>query len=118
MEVLQGVASLGVTVVAVLHQPRYEIFAMFDTLLLLGAGRTVFMGPTLSAVRYFQSLDYVCHPLINQVSQALRSGAERKTAHVFAYVCLYMSISSMICVRRLSHVLPAVIFPRFDLFLR
>ena len=26
----QGVASLGVTVITVLHQPRYEIFAMFD----------------------------------------------------------------------------------------
>lgn len=26
----QGVAGLGVTVITVLHQPRYEIFAMFD----------------------------------------------------------------------------------------
>lgn len=86
-------ASLGVTVVAVLHQPRYEIFAMFDTLLLLGAGRTVFMGPTLSAVRYFQSLDYVCHPLINQVSQALRSGAERKTR---TCVCVCVSVHEYI----------------------
>ena len=36
---------MGVTVAAVVHQPSYEIFAMFDDLLLLcEGGRTAFYG--------------------------------------------------------------------------
>ncbi|KAG1680619.1 hypothetical protein FOA52_015068 [Chlamydomonas sp. UWO 241] len=47
--------SLGMTVVAVIHQPRYSSFNLFDEVLLLGqGGRTVYMGPPGIAVLYFQ----------------------------------------------------------------
>jgi hypothetical protein len=43
------------TIVLVLHQPRYEIFRAFDDVLLLGkGGRTVFLGPTKKALPYFE----------------------------------------------------------------
>jgi hypothetical protein len=45
---------------------RYEIYTMFDSLVLLGMGRTVFMGSTPEALTYFSSLGFVCPPLINQ----------------------------------------------------
>ncbi len=41
---LRTVAELGLTIVTVLHQPRYEIFQMFHDVLLLGkGGRTVYL---------------------------------------------------------------------------
>lgn len=39
------------TIVVVIHQPRYEIIEACDALLLLGkGGRTVYMGPTSDAL--------------------------------------------------------------------
>ena len=35
----------GVIVIASIHQPNWETFAMFDKLLLLAQGRTMFYGP-------------------------------------------------------------------------
>lgn len=47
--------SLGMTVVAVIHQPRYSSFNLFDEVLMLGqGGHTVYMGPPTIAVVYFQ----------------------------------------------------------------
>jgi hypothetical protein len=42
--VLKLLTSMGLTVVSVIHQPRYEIFQMFDEVLLLGkGGKTVYL---------------------------------------------------------------------------
>ena len=59
---LKAIAGLGVSVVTVLHQPRYEIFETFDDLLLLvPGGRTAYIGPCLESIQYFKSLGYeVC----------------------------------------------------------
>jgi hypothetical protein len=39
--------SLGMTVITVIHQPRYSIFKLFDEVLLLGVGgKTVYQGPS------------------------------------------------------------------------
>ena len=75
--VLRRVAEeAGMTVVAVIHQPRYDIFTMFHDVLLLGkGGRTVYLGPTKDAVTYFENLGFEmpnrCNPadfLIDVVS--------------------------------------------------
>lgn len=48
-------SKLDLTVVAVVHQPRFEIFTMFDDVLLLGkGGRTVYLGPSVDALPYFE----------------------------------------------------------------
>jgi ABC-type multidrug transport system ATPase subunit len=64
-EVVRALASVThssqMTVVAVIHQPRFEIFTKFDSILLLGkGGRTAYLGPTVDALSYFQSLGHVC----------------------------------------------------------
>ena len=47
------------TVVAVLHQPRYEIFEMFDDVLLLGkGGKMVYFGPGNRCEDYFERYLY------------------------------------------------------------
>jgi ABC-type multidrug transport system ATPase subunit len=54
---LKNIADLGVTVVAVIHQPRLDIFKSFDDLLLLApGGKTVYMGPQKGVIGYFQGL--------------------------------------------------------------
>jgi ABC-type multidrug transport system ATPase subunit len=56
---LRKLSRSGLTVAAVIHQPRYEIFEMFDDVLILGkGGQTVFQGPVEECVPYFQSLGY------------------------------------------------------------
>jgi ABC-type multidrug transport system ATPase subunit len=51
---LRDIAKLQVAVVLVLHQPRYEIFQQFDDLLLLAAGRAIYVGPVAGALAYVQ----------------------------------------------------------------
>ena len=58
-ETLKAIASLGVTVVTVIHQPRYEVFEQFDDLLLLApGGRTVYLGPQSEVIPYFENLGF------------------------------------------------------------
>lgn len=53
------VAHMGVTIAAVIHQPSYEIFQMFDDILLLAkGGRTAFYGPEGQVQGYFEKLGY------------------------------------------------------------
>lgn len=63
---LKDLASKGHTVVCSIHQPRSSIFAMFDDLLLLSEGRTVYSGPAADVLDYFEKVT----PSIN--SHALR----------------------------------------------
>ena len=52
---LQEIAKSGMTVITVIHQPRYEIFNMFDNLLLLGkGGKTIYLGPVTRVEEYFE----------------------------------------------------------------
>ena len=48
----------GVIVVASIHQPNWETFALFDKLLLLARGRTMYFGPTRESVSH---ADYDLH---------------------------------------------------------
>ena len=53
------VSSQGMTVVAVIHQPRTDIYDMFDSLMLLGiGGRTVYHGPATKCKDYFEKMGY------------------------------------------------------------
>ena len=58
--------NIGITVVAVIHQPRFEIFEEFDDLLLIApGGRTAFMGPRSDVIPYFESLGFYFDPKNN-----------------------------------------------------
>jgi hypothetical protein len=49
------------TVICTIHQPRSNIYALFDQLILLGQGRVVYSGPAQQAVLdHFSSLGYSC----------------------------------------------------------
>lgn len=58
MRLLRALSRLGVTTIAIVHQPREQIFAAFDHLLVLAQGRSVYSGPTDQVQRYFENLGF------------------------------------------------------------
>ncbi|CAF5212037.1 unnamed protein product [Rotaria magnacalcarata] len=60
MECLQKLSRTGRTIVFSIHQPRYAIFKLFDTLFLLSAGRCTYHGPTDSVLNFFSSVGFSC----------------------------------------------------------
>ncbi|KAL4441885.1 hypothetical protein ABPG77_003801 [Micractinium sp. CCAP 211/92] len=65
METLRALARDGRTVVATVHQPRSSIWSLFDFLLVLSEGRTLYYGPAAAAPEYFASTGYACPPGYN-----------------------------------------------------
>ena len=58
MRLIKAISRLGVTTIAIIHQPREQIFAGFDQLLLLSEGQSVYSGPTADVHGYFESLGF------------------------------------------------------------
>jgi ABC-type multidrug transport system ATPase subunit len=58
---LKDMTGLGLTVITVIHQPRFSIFTRFDHVLLLGRGGiTVYSGPSVLAEPYFDRIGFKC----------------------------------------------------------
>uniref|UniRef100_UPI00398F26ED broad substrate specificity ATP-binding cassette transporter ABCG2 n=1 Tax=Pristiophorus japonicus TaxID=55135 RepID=UPI00398F26ED len=62
---LQRMSRKGKTIIFSIHQPRYSIFKLFDSLTLLAGGRLVFHGPAMEALDYFAAIGYSCEPFNN-----------------------------------------------------
>ncbi|XP_039217159.1 broad substrate specificity ATP-binding cassette transporter ABCG2-like isoform X2 [Crotalus tigris] len=62
---LKRMSLQGKTIIFSIHQPRYSIFKLFDSLTLLAAGRLLYHGPADNALSYFRSLGFVCEPYNN-----------------------------------------------------
>lgn len=65
MESMKDLSCNGRLVIAVIHQPRSAIFNMFDRLMLLSEGRTMYSGIASDAVDYFASGGYICQEFYN-----------------------------------------------------
>jgi ABC-type multidrug transport system ATPase subunit/ABC-type multidrug transport system permease subunit len=53
------------TVIFTIHQPRSNIVALFDQLVLLAKGKTVYSGEFQHCQQYFESIGYACPPGFN-----------------------------------------------------
>ncbi|XP_012928804.1 ATP-binding cassette sub-family G member 2-like isoform X2 [Heterocephalus glaber] len=62
---LKRMSKQGRTIIFSIHQPRYSIFKLFDSLTLLAAGKLMFHGPAQAALEYFASAGYSCEPYNN-----------------------------------------------------
>mmetsp|Transcript_12407 Transcript_12407/g.21004 ORF Transcript_12407/g.21004 Transcript_12407/m.21004 type:complete len:659 (+) Transcript_12407:234-2210(+) len=65
MQVLRDLASRGRTIVTTVHQPRSNIFTLFDKLMLMSEGNTVYFGTASEAINYFGSLGFKCPAFVN-----------------------------------------------------
>ncbi|XP_062992311.1 broad substrate specificity ATP-binding cassette transporter ABCG2-like [Elgaria multicarinata webbii] len=62
---LKKMSLQGKTIIFSIHQPRYSIFKLFDTLTLLANGKLLYHGPAENTLGYFQKLGYVCESYNN-----------------------------------------------------
>ena len=56
MQILRKLADGGMSIAITMHQPRDEIFAMIDDLLLLKSGSVVYFGAAKTCVEYFAGI--------------------------------------------------------------
>ncbi|RDW68071.1 ABC transporter-like protein [Coleophoma cylindrospora] len=72
MEVLQGLAQEGRTVILTIHQARSDLFKHFGTVLLLARGGSpVYTGPGAGMLPHFSALGYDCPTTTNPADFAL-----------------------------------------------
>ncbi|CAL1544612.1 unnamed protein product, partial [Lymnaea stagnalis] len=60
LKFLKRLSRRGRTIIFSIHQPRYSIYRLFDSLMLLSQGHTVYHGPSEEALEFFTSQGYVC----------------------------------------------------------
>lgn len=58
MRLLRALSRLGITIVAIIHQPSEPGFFGFDHALLLARGKSVYCGPTEEVQPYFEDLGF------------------------------------------------------------
>lgn len=68
-EVIKAIKNLakqhGITVLATIHSPNWEIFSSFDSTLLLSKGVTVYQGSVHNVASHFAALGYPCPQFSN-----------------------------------------------------
>ena len=62
---LKSLATKGRTIITTIHQPRSEIWVLFDNLILLTGGSPVYSGPAQKSLSYFAELGYPLPPFVN-----------------------------------------------------
>ncbi|PBC32436.1 Protein white [Apis cerana cerana] len=92
VSVLKALAARGKTIVATLHQPSSELFALFDRILLMAEGRVAFMGTTSQACTFFETLGAACPSNYNPADYfvqmlAIVPGQETSCRHAINTVC-------------------------------
>ncbi|MBE3109125.1 MAG: ABC transporter permease, partial [Acidobacteria bacterium] len=62
---LKGLAEKGRTVVTTIHQPRSEIWDLFDNMVILTKGSPVYSGPARECIPWFGSQGFKIPPFVN-----------------------------------------------------
>ncbi|XP_065905452.1 broad substrate specificity ATP-binding cassette transporter ABCG2-like [Dysidea avara] len=60
MTTTERLSSSGKVIIMSIHQPRYSIYKLFDSLTLMSRGRLVYHGPANRALPYFSDIGYQC----------------------------------------------------------
>ncbi|TQN73513.1 putative ABC transporter ATP-binding protein/permease [Colletotrichum shisoi] len=62
---LKRLATKGRTVITTIHQPRSEIWDLFDNLIILTKGSPVYSGPASDCVPWFEAMGFRLPPFVN-----------------------------------------------------
>ena len=77
-----------------IHQPRSDIFSLFDQIGILSQGQVVYFGPREELVPYFSSLGYPCPTYANPLDHygGLSSQAAQLIIHLFLLMLVYPNV--------------------------
>ncbi|XP_011149501.1 protein white [Harpegnathos saltator] len=92
VSILKALAARGKTIIATLHQPSSELFALFDKILLMAEGRVAFMGTSSQACSFFKTLGAACPSNYNPADYfvqtlAIVPGRELTCRHAIKTTC-------------------------------
>lgn len=65
-------ANQGRTIIMSIHQPRYSIYRLFDSLTLLVSGKQVYHGPAQNALDYFADIGNLQYQYYTQSIRSYR----------------------------------------------
>ncbi|KAH8593945.1 ABC transporter-like protein [Bisporella sp. PMI_857] len=65
VKTLKGLAGRGRTIISTIHQPRSEIWGLFDGLVILTRGSPVYSGKAADSIPWFTELGFPLPPLTN-----------------------------------------------------
>ncbi len=65
IQTLKTLARKGRTIIVTIHQPRSEIWGLFDRILLLTGGSPIYSGGVAECLPYFENLGYPLAPFVN-----------------------------------------------------
>ena len=83
VKTLKMLASKGRTIIVTIHQPRSEIWGLFDRLVLLSEGSTIYSGFTEDCVPYFRERGFGLPPFVNPAEHLIDLAAvDRRSAEL------------------------------------
>lgn len=94
VKTLQNLARKGRTIIVTIHQPRSEIWSLFDNLILLTRGSPAYVGSTKDCLHHFAGLGYEVPPFTNPAehlidivsvdnrSEDAEASAENRVEHI------------------------------------
>ena len=62
---LKALADKGRTIICSIHQPRSEIWQLFEHVVLLAKGSPLYSGRSMECLPYFEHLGYILPPFVN-----------------------------------------------------
>lgn len=65
VQTLKALTKQGRTIIVTIHQPRSEIWGLFDRILLLSGGSPLYSGPVSECLAHFESLGYPLPAFVN-----------------------------------------------------
>jgi ABC-2 family transporter len=75
IQTLKDLARRGRTIIITIHQPRSEIWDLFDRVILLSHGSCVYSGETKESLPYFQNLGYPVPAFVNPAEYLIELAA-------------------------------------------
>ena len=97
----QALCTLGHSIVVVIHQPRTDIFTMFDHVLLLSRGELCYDGPTTQVRPYLESLTTTAVPSSMFVVQPLPPETVRFIVNIIYMLCIH---ECNVCIYNLMYL--------------
>jgi len=65
IQTLVNLSRKNRTIITTIHQPNSNMYSLFDNVMLLARGETIYNGPANRAVQYFADQGHPCPPLYN-----------------------------------------------------